>query len=217
MKIGSLSDTQVTIIGAVIVVLIAVGILVMCYLELKKIGPYEGLPESLQGFAKSEDKKTQKEAIATKIKETKKKIDRHNKYIARKDELQDKINDLQTEWAKLNRMIPPDINYSELQYKIGNGAEKTHITLTKTTRSDPVYFDANISKINLSLSGMQGSYHDFGEFLYFLFASLQRFIVLQSFSISSGAPVSRGENVNINEVQHKISMSLVTFIERHEK
>jgi len=217
MKIGSLTDTQVTIIGAVIIALITVGILVVCYLELKKIGPYEGLPETLQGFAKSDDKKTKAEALATKIKKTQSLIDQHNKDIARMDELQDKINDLQTAWSKLNKMIPPDINYSELQYKIGSGAEKTHITLTKTTRGNPVYFDANISKINLSLSGMQGSFHNFGEFLYFLFASLQRFMVLQNFSITSGAPVTRPADANINEIQHKISMSLVTFIERHEK
>jgi hypothetical protein len=112
-------------------------------------------------------------------------------------------------------MIPPDIDYSALQYNIGMGAEKSRITLSQSTRSDPVYFDANISKITLTLSGMKGSYHDFGDFLYFLFVSLQRFIVLQEFSIDSGAPVSVKKDRQ-QSVPHIISMRLVTFIERNE-
>ena len=214
MKIGSLNDTQVTIISAVLIALIGIGLLIMSYSELKKIGPYEQLPGSLQSMAKSKGK-TKGKALATKIEKKKKEIEKHKKDIARIEGLREQINNLQTEWDKMNRIIPPDINYSALQYNIGSGAEKSNITLDKSTRSDPVYFDANISKITLSLSGMRGSYHDFGDFLYFLVVSLQRFIVLQEFTIGSGAPVTRQKDTK--KVNHTISMKLVTFIERNEK
>ena len=213
MKIGNLNDTQVAIVGAVLIAAIAIGILVFSYFELKKIGPYEELPKFLQKLAKSKGK-TQQRALATKIGNKKAEIEKHKEKIAKKDDLKEQINDLQTEWAKLNKMIPPDIDYSALQYKLGTGAEKSRITLNQSTRSDPVYFDANISKITLSLSGMKGSYHDFGDFLYFLYVSLQRFIVLQEFSIESGAPVSVKKDAK--KVDHVISMRLVTFIERNE-
>ena len=214
MKIGNLNDTQVAIIGAALIAAIAIGILVFSYFELKKIGPYEGLPKPLQKLAASKKAGVKNRALATKIANVKGEIEKHKKTIDKKDDLQEEIDDLQTEWAKLNRIIPPDIKYSELQTNIGTGAEKSKITLDRTIRNDPVYFDANISKITLDLSGMKGSYHNFGDFLYFLFVSLQRFIVLQEFSIESGAPVSKKKDDK--DVTHIISMRLVTFIERKE-
>jgi Tfp pilus assembly protein PilO len=172
MKIGNLTDSQVTMVAIALIVVIAIGILTMSYFELKKIGPYKELPGILQKFAK-----TKKKTVAKQIKDKEDLIKKHEADIAEKEVLEEKIKDLEADWKKLHDILPKGLEFARLMVSIAKEAEKSGIKIDSIERKDPVPYDGNVDKITFDLRNMEGAFHDYGNFLYVLFASLKRFMV----------------------------------------
>jgi Tfp pilus assembly protein PilO len=239
MDFSKLSDKQITIIGGAVMGVIALVLLFMSYSEIKKIGPYDGLPKILHMFAgkatagkvaqkkdapkggkaakPAKKKKGKEPSIASQILSLEKVIKQHNETIKKEEELRFEIENLQDEWAKLEKMLPKGANFAELMKDIVRAAKDYNIEVSNIYREDKIPHDAYTDRVRIVVENMKADYHSFGNFLYFLYVPLKRFIVLQDFELQSGAPDSVVETVGTEEiVRHKISMELVTFMEREE-
>lgn len=203
-----LNDKQVTLISLGVIAGIALIILVVCYFECKKIGDFEGLPSFLRVFGKKS-----KKSVTAEIARLNAAIKTHEAIIERETALLDEKKTLQNEWDALNEELPKSTDFLELQNKIMEGAEENNIEIKGgISRSKPIPYDANTMRIDMKLIDMEGTFHDFGNFLYFLYVHLKRFIVLQEVSIKSGSPDVIEDPTE--KIKHKISLGLVTFTEK---
>ncbi|MFH1707317.1 MAG: type 4a pilus biogenesis protein PilO [Planctomycetota bacterium] len=207
MKIGKPNDKQLTIIGASVAGVIALLLLFFAYRECKRIGPYSKLPGLLRMIAKD---KPGGKSIVSQMAVVEAGIKVHTETIARREELEERLARMQADWNKLQEELPNDTNFADLMNAIYKGATEYNITIERITRDDPVPHDPNTNRVTLKLSGIQATYHDFGRFLYFLYVPLKRFIIVQDFSITSGA--AEAVDTLTAKPLHKIEMKLVTFV-----